>query len=133
MPFVLDNSVVVGWYFQNQATPYTDQVLDRLANDTAHVPALWVLEFSNVLRKALKADKADAARVKEIIQLAGALPISVDYSAESVEGNLELALQYNLSSYDAAYLHLAMRLQIPIATKDNALKDAAIRAGVGVI
>lgn len=133
MPFVVDNSVVVGWYFESQATPYTDKVLDRLANETAHVPALWVLEFSNVLRKALKAEKADTARIQEIIALVNALPISVDYTAESTESNLALALQYNLTSYDAAYLHLAMRLQLPIAAKDSALRQAAFSAGVGVI
>jgi len=87
VPFVADNSVVVGWYFESQATPYTDKVLDLLANETAHVPALWVLEFSNVLRKALKAEKANTARIQEIIALVNALPISVDYTSESVENN----------------------------------------------
>lgn len=133
MPFVVDNSVVVGWYFESQATPYTDKVLDRLANETAHVPALWVLEFSNVLRKALKAGKADTARIQEIISLVNALPISVDHTSESVENNLALALKYGLTSYDAAYLGLAIRLQLPIATNDGAFKEAAGRAGVGIV
>ena len=90
MPFVVDNSVVVGWYFESQATPYTDKVLDLLANETVHVPALWVLEFSNVLRKALKAGKANTARIQEIIALVNALPISVDYTSENVGNNLAL-------------------------------------------
>jgi hypothetical protein len=81
VPFVADNSVVVGWYFESQSTPYTDKVLDLLANETAHVPAL----------------------------------------------------QYGLTSYDAAYLGLAIRLQLPIATNDGALRQAAVSAGVGVI
>lgn len=133
MSFVVDNSVVVGWYFESQATPDSDKVLDLLANETAHVPALWVLEFSNVLRKALKAGKADTARIQEIIALVNALPISVDYTAESVESNLATALQYGLTSYDAAYLGLAIRLRLPIATNDSALKEAAGRAGVGIV
>ncbi len=133
MPFVVDNSVVVGWYFESQATHYTDKVLDRLANETAHVPALWVLGFSNVLRKALKAGKVDTSRIQEIITLVNALPISVDYTAESVESNLALALKYGLTSYDAAYLGLAIRLQLPIAASDGALKEAASRAGVGIV
>ena len=77
MPFVVDNSVVVGWYFESQATSYTDKVLDLLAKEAAHVPALWVLEFSNVLRKALRAGKADTARIQEIIALVNALPNSL--------------------------------------------------------
>jgi predicted nucleic acid-binding protein len=125
--------VVIGWYFESQATPYTDKVLDLLANETAHVPALWVLEFSNVLRKALKAGKADTARIQEIIALVNALPLSVDYTSESIENSLALALQYGLTSYDAAYLGLAIRLQLPIATNDDALKEAAGRAGVGIV
>lgn len=133
MPFVVDNSVVVGWYFESQATPYTDKVLDLLATETGHVPALWVLEFSNILRKALKAGKADTARIQEIIALVNALPISVDHTSESVENNLALALQYGLTSYDAAYLGLAIRLQLPIATNDGALRQAAVSAGIGVI
>ncbi len=133
MPFVVDNSVVVGWYFESQATPYTDKVLDLLANETVHVPALWVLEFSNVLRKALKAGKANTARIQEIIALVNALPISVDYTSENIGNNLALALQYGLTSYDAAYLGLAIRLQLPIAAKDGALKEAAGRAGVGIV
>lgn len=133
MPFVVDNSVVVGWYFESQATPDSDKVLDLLAHETAHVPALWVLEFSNVLRKALKAGKTDIARIREIIALVNALPISVDYTSESVESNLALALQYGLTSYDAAYLGLAIRLQLPIATNDGALKEAAGRAGVRIV
>lgn len=133
MPFVVDNSVVVGWYFESQSTPETDKILDLLTNETAHVPALWILEFSNVLRKALKAGKADTARIQEIIALVKALPISVDYTSESVESNLAIALQYGLTSYDAAYLGLAIRLQLPIATNDSALKEAAGRAGVGTV
>ena len=133
MSFVVDNSVVIGWYFESQATPYTDKVLDLLANETAHVPALWVLEFSNVLRKALKAGKTDTARTQEIIALVNALPISVDYTSERVENSLALALQYGLTSYDAAYLGLAIRLQLPIATNDVALKEAAGRAGIGIV
>lgn len=133
MPFVVDNSVVVGWYFESQSTPYTDRVLDLLANETAHVPALWVLEFSNVRRKALKAEKADVARIREIIALVNALPISVDHTSESVENNLSLALEYGLTSYDAAYLGLAIRLQLPIASNDGALKEAASRVGVGIV
>jgi hypothetical protein len=53
MPFVLDNSVAIGWYFENQATAYTDGVLKLMARDVAHVPPLWPLEFANVLRKAI--------------------------------------------------------------------------------
>jgi predicted nucleic acid-binding protein len=131
--FVVDNSVVVGWYFESQATGYTDHVLDRLAGETAHVPGLWVLEFSNVLRKAKQAGKTDPERAKEIIELVSGLPIVVDYTPVSIADNLKLATKYGLSSYDAAYLELAIRLRLPLAAKDGALVSAATRAGVGLV
>lgn len=133
MPFVVDNSVVVAWFFPSQATDYTDSVLDRLKADTAHVPALWVLEFSNVLRKAVMGRKLATESALEIIAEAEKLPLSVDYTATATAENMELALRFGLSSYDAAYLDLAMRLGLPVAAKDGALHDAAIKAGVGVV
>ena len=78
---------------------------------------------------AIKVGNADAARIREIIVLVSALPISIDYTSETVEKNLMLSLQFGLTSYDAAYLGLAMRLGMPIATKDGALRSA----GVGVV
>lgn len=69
----------------------------------------------------------------DIIAEAERLPLSVDYTSTSQGANLELALRYGLSSYDAAYLDLAIRLGLPIATKDAALLDAADKAGAGVV
>lgn len=133
MAFVVDNSVVVGWYFESQATDYSDRVLDMLANDTAYVPGLWVLEFSNILRKATLAGKIDKARTAEIIELVEGLPLAVDYAPANVAANLQLATKYGLSSYDAAYLELAIRMKLPIAANDEALRSAAMRAGVGLV
>ena len=104
--------MVVGWYFESQATDYTDRVLDRLAGENAHVPGLWVLEFSNVLSKAKQAGKLDAERTEEIIELLSGLPIVVDYTQGNIADNLKLATKYGLSSYDAAYLELAIRLRL---------------------
>lgn len=133
MAFVVDNSVVMGWYFESQATDYTDRVLDRLTGENAHVPGLWVLEFSNVLRKAIYAGKLDADRTEEIIELVNGLPITVDYTPANIADNLKLATKYGLSSYDAAYFELASRLRIPLATNDGALVAAATRAGIKVV
>jgi predicted nucleic acid-binding protein len=135
MPFVVDNSVVTGWFFESQATPspYTDAVLERLENDTAHVPGLWVLEFSNVLRKARVAKRITDARTREILTQLEGLSLVIDWSPVDIAGNMDLALRYGLTSYDTAYLELALRLQHPIAVRDSALKSAADISGVGVI
>ncbi|OHC62901.1 MAG: hypothetical protein A3H93_08455 [Rhodocyclales bacterium RIFCSPLOWO2_02_FULL_63_24] len=132
MSFVVDNSVVIGWHLSGQATDYTDAVLDKLANDVAHVPALWPLEFSNVVRKALTGKKITEERAREIMQIQAGLSLIVHADVPDPAENMALALRYNLSSYDAAYLDLALRLRLPIAAVDGALRDAAVAAGVGV-
>ena len=133
MPFVLDNSVVSGWYLENQATPYTEAVAQRLRNDGAHVPALWELEFINVLRTACLRRRMDAQHAQAVITQISALPIEVDRSTVLRSELLGLALRFGLSAYDAAYLELALRLQCPLATQDAALHAAALSSGVGVV
>lgn len=133
MRFVLDNSVVVGWFLEDQATPYTDVVSVLLEQDQAVVPALWELEFANVLRTACRKERLTADEAHQIIEQICELPILIDRETPGPAELLALALRYNLSSYDAAYLELALRLQIRIATKDEPLRAAAEAAGVGVV
>lgn len=133
MPFVLDNSVVAGWFLEDQATPYTDAIAARLEEDRAVVPALWQLEFANVLRIACKRNRIAAAQAQQIIEQICSLPIEVDRDTPGPAELLALALRYDLSSYDAAYLELALRLQLSIATTDQALRTSAQAAGVGAI
>ena len=133
MPFVLDNSVVIGWYFENQATSYTDGVLKLIVRNAAHVPSLWPLEFANVLRKAIALKRINEARAREIIAQNERWTIRVDTMEPKPRDILSLSLAYGLSSYDAAYLDLAIRLRLPIAAKDGALLNAARAAGIGVV
>ena len=133
MPFVLDNSVVIGWYFENQATAYGDGVLKLMTGDAAHVPSLWPLEFANVLRKAIAWKNITEARAREIIAQNRRLKIVAYATASEPDEILSLSLAYGLSSYDAAYLALAIRLKLSIAAKDGALRGAAGAAGVGVV
>lgn len=133
MPFVLDNSVVCGWYLDNQATPYTEAIATLLQDDPAIVPPIWEFEFANVLRTACLRQRMTAQLAQTIAAQITSLPIDVDRQPVSPGAVLALALRFSLSSYDAAYLELALRLQLPIATQDEALRDAAMAAGVGVV
>jgi predicted nucleic acid-binding protein len=133
MPFVIDNSVVCGWFLSNQATAYTDAVAQRLLDDTAVAPGLWPLELANVLRSACRRGALVAQRAQEISAEIGTLPITIDTTPQSSSALLALALRFDLTSHDAAYLELALRLQLPIATQDDALMQAAMAAGVGVV
>ena len=133
MPFVLDNSVVTGWFIGNQATPYSDAIAVRLQDDRAVVPVLWELEFSNVLRSACLRKAMTAQAAQAVITQIVSLPITVDRHAVPPSEVLALALRFGLTSYDAAYLELALRLQLPIATLDAALQNAAMASGVGLV
>jgi predicted nucleic acid-binding protein len=132
MPFVLDNSVVSGWYLENQASAYTEAIAERLQEDRALVPAVWELEFANVLRTACLRQRMNAQHAQAVIEQILSLPIEVDRQATLPSELLGLSLRFGLSSYDASYLALALRLQLPIATQDEALRAAALASGVGV-
>lgn len=133
MPFVLDNSVVCGWLLENQASAYADAVAERLQEDRAVVPGLLHLEYANVLRTACRRGVLIAQQAQYAIAQLAQLPIDTDRDVPAPAHLLALALRHDLSAYDAVYLELALRRQLPIATTDAALADAARVAGVGVL
>lgn len=131
--FVLDNSVVTGWYLEDQATDYTEAIATKLETERALVPALWQLEFANVLKTACTRGKLEIETARQIMDAIGALPIEIDQDAPGPRQLFELAMRHKLSSYDAAYLELALRNGLPIACQDGKLRDAARAAGVTVV
>ena len=133
MAFVLDNSVVCGWLLQAQATEYSESVSRLMAKERAIAPALLTWEYTNVLRTACKRGRLTAQDAQQAIAWLKRLPIDTDTSAPDAGMLLSLALRHDLSSYDAVYLELALRLQLPIATADSDLASAARVAGVGVV
>lgn len=133
MPFVLDNSVVCGWLLDSHTSAYADAIADRLQADRAIAPPLLHLEYSNVLRSACKRGRLIAQHAQEAIKQLQELPIDTDRQTPEPSLLLSLALRHDLSACDATYLELALRRQLPIATLDAALADAARIAGVGVV
>ena len=131
MPFVLDNSVVSGWFLQDQANVYTRAIAHRLQDDQALVPAIWELEFANVLRTACVRQRMNSQAAHEVAEQVSRLPIEVDRRSVGPSEILGLSLRFGLSSYDAAYLELALRQRVPVATQDERLRAAALASGVG--
>ena len=132
---VLDASVALTWCFKNEATAAADRVLERLAAQAASVPAIWHLEIANVLALSERRGRITSAGSAEFIELLETLEIVVDEEtpARALGRVLNLAREERLTAYDAAYLELAMRLGIPLASKDGDLCDAAERLGVSVL
>jgi len=133
--FVVDNSVVMAWCFKDESDPYADQVLESLSTSSALVPAIWPLEVVNVLLAAERRNRLVEADSIRFISLLNRLPIRVEPlpPVESLMGGLlPVARKYGLSSYDASYLHLAMRHGLALATRDEKLKAAAKKAKVAL-
>jgi predicted nucleic acid-binding protein len=130
--FVLDGSVTVAWFFEDEADAYAEAVEDSLTEATAVVPSLWRLEVANALLMGERRKRTTEAKVTQFLVLVGALPISVDDEtvARAWSETLNLARAQNLSVYDAAYLEVAERRGLPLATLDAPLKAAARAIGV---
>jgi predicted nucleic acid-binding protein len=115
------------WCFQDEVDPYAEAVLDSLAESSAVVPAIWPLEVINVLLVAERNGRLREADSVRFVSLLGQLPIMVDRSwpERLMKDLLAIGRAHNLSSYDTAYLELAMRQGLPIATLDQKLLEAA--------
>ena len=133
MSFVLDNSVVSGWFINDKSRAYSELIATRLQTVRAIAPPLLQLEYTNVMRTACKRQKMIAAQAHQIVAMLAELPIDIDNASLHPSQVLDLALRYDLTSYDAVYLDLALRRGLPIATRDQALADAALVAGVVVV
>lgn len=135
MNFVLDASITLAWCFSDETTPATTALLERLEFESAIVPDLWPLEVGNILIAAEKRKRISYADIKEFLTLLENLNIEIDNETGSrgFHDIILLAHSEKLTTYDAAYLELAMRYGLPLATKDNALIHAANRVGVKII
>ena len=135
MRFVVDNSVVMAWCFEDEASEYADAALECLENGEAIVPAIWPLEIGNVLLAAERKRRLGKADVVRFLELVGSLPLSVEQESPErmLTDVIALARDLRLSTYDASYLDLAMRSGLPIATQDRALVKAARKCRVPLL
>ena len=125
--FVLDASVTLAWCFDDESTPAAWALLDRLRTTPGHVPALWELEIGNILLGAERRRRITQARAALFLGILGELDIRVDpdLPGRAFRDVLPIARAQRLTTYDATYLELAMRLGLPLATKDAALVRTA--------
>lgn len=135
MSWIVDCSMAMAWCFEDEATERTELLLDRLEADPAVVPLHWSLEVANVLRSAVRKGRLSEDNAAEKLMVLMSLPLRYDSLTHQLAftSTWQLVRKYGLTSYDAAYLELAMRLGAPLATNDDELAAAARHAGVVVL
>ena len=130
--FVLDGSVALAWCFFDESSPYADAIARILPTLSPIVPVIWHLEVANALLVGERRKRSEEKNTSEWIRYLTSLPITVDdqTTSHAFQDILSLARTHHLSAYDAAYLELASRRNIPLATLDTKLKNAAKTLGI---
>lgn len=132
MPLVLDSPVCLSWFFPDERTSFTDTALQVAAQEECWVPSVWRLEFPNALLVAEKRRRLTRAERLQVLDEAARLAIRVDTLVHDIRQISALSDKYGLSTYDASYLELALRLPAPLITLDKELATSAAAAGVVV-
>jgi predicted nucleic acid-binding protein len=132
---VVDASIALTWCFEDEVTEATEAIGTRIDSEGAIVPDLWRLEIGNALLSAERRGRLKRSDVEERLELLMALPITIDgdTASRAWTDTLLLARAERLTLYDAAYLELAIRRDVELATLDRELRRAARKMGVHVV
>ncbi len=135
MNLVVDASLTLTWYFDDETTPATEAILDQVSERGAVVPTLWKLEVANAFQAALRRKRITALYRDESLSELALLPITIDVDTDTYAWTttLRLADRFALTIYDASYLELAQRRSLPLATLDNELREAAAALGITLL
>lgn len=127
MSLVLDTSATIAWVYAGETSRPVRAVFDQVTESGAWVPGLWRLEIANVLEMGVRRGRHDAAFREVTLADLALLSIQVDpHTNDRAWGaTIRLAERHRLTVYDAAYLELALRRGLPLATLDRELRVAA--------
>jgi predicted nucleic acid-binding protein len=135
MEWVLDASVAISWCFDDERTPHSEGLLDHLRAAPAVVPQIWRLEVANALISAVRHGRITREERSGFIEMLVSHPVQTDRHTDELAlgAIVALAEQYGLTSHDASYLELSLRMGLPLATLDTQLQAAARKAGVALL
>ncbi len=135
MAFVLDSSVVLAWLLPDEKNAAADRIADRFESEPAVVPAIWRLEVGNALLMARRRERLTDKEVERLLAALVDLPIEQEPGHDDARLSrvIALARSLGLTSYDAAYLEIAQRRDIPVATFDARLREACLSAKVALL
>lgn len=135
MSLVLDCSATLAWVYDDETTDAIRAVFNAVGDAGAWAPVLWRLEVANVLEMGVRRGRHDANFRDEMLADLALLPINLDPETDKHAwgATVRLAANYGLTVYDAAYLELARRRELPLATLDRELRVAAQAEGVALL
>jgi predicted nucleic acid-binding protein len=131
--FVLDASITMAWFFKDERRDETEATFRLAIAETIHVPVGWAAEVINTVIIGERRSRCTEIESTDFLARLQKLDIIVDDAAEAFAQLPGLCRRFKLTAYDAAYLELAIRLQLPLATSDVALRAAALGAGVPLL
>ena len=135
MSFVIDASIAVAWYFEDETTLATEATLNKVVESGAVVPTLWRLEVANAFQSAIRRNRITAQYRDQSLAELMLMPISIDTETDTYAWTttLRFAERFALTLYDSAYLELAHRQTEPLATLDRNLRAAALALGLSLV
>jgi predicted nucleic acid-binding protein len=132
---ILDSSVTLAWVYSDETTEAIRLVFDQFSESGAWVPGLWRLEVANILELGVRRGRHDGSFRNSTLADLALLPIQTDSETDrhAWGATARLAEQHRLTVYDAAYLELALRRELPLATLDRDLRMAAKKEDVRLL
>ncbi len=132
MPVVIDNSVFMAWCMGDEDDPTANNAMLRMIDEGGVVPRIWWYELRNALLMSERRGRISQQQVLDTLADSQALGISIDDGHDEAQV-LDLARRLELTVYDSAYLEVALRRSLPLATLDDRLRKAAETIGVAVV
>ena len=135
-PFVLDASVALSWFFDDEFSPYSNVIAEIMPRSQAVVPIVWPLEMANAFLTAFRRGRLPETKAPALIGAIDRLRVDIDRGVAPeflTQATLAVGLAHRVSAYDASYLELAMRRGLPLATEDERLLRAAGAVGIEIL
>jgi predicted nucleic acid-binding protein len=132
---IIDASITMAWCFEDEATPATEEVLDQVIESNALVPSVWRFEVGNALQMAIRRKRITEIFRDDALAKLQAMPITVDPETDAYVWTtaLRLSERFGLTLYDAAYVELAQRRNLPLASLDQEMRAAASALNVELL
>jgi predicted nucleic acid-binding protein len=133
--FVLDASITLAWFHKDERTSALEGLLLRAMESGPWAPSLWPLEVANGFQQSVRRGRITLVQRNAALSALALMPVAIDPETgiQAWSTTLDLSTRYSLTVYDAAYLELAMRRGLPLATLDRVLRAAAAASGVPLL